>query len=209
VDFGAGGPLRKRHIQNKRLRKVKKRAPKLRWLARLSNRAGEIARSGAGPQLTFGAKIIGLPPRAMYLRRRMQAAASRIQASGSSLTAKLALGGVGWKESDPMVLEVAPPFGTIAALAWDQPKVRGDIADAWRQARDDMVGSSKKQRWAAVRGPVSAAFAHLLDVEVEWLAPFRIRALGQDICLLTTPPPVAIHQDPAGTRAASPGWAPH
>ncbi len=96
-----------------------------------SKGAREVARGGAGPQLTYGGNIIGLPPKIAYRRRRVQAAAVRIRAAGSSLTAKLAIGGEQWRDADPSVLEVVPPFITILNTSWDQPRLRSEMVDAW------------------------------------------------------------------------------
>ncbi len=188
IDFSAGGALRRRRTQGQRYSKVKKRINKIRWLAKLRGKARDVARGGAAPQLTFGGRVIGLPPRIRHARRRIQAAATRVRAAGSSLTAKLALGGSEWQEAEPLVTEVAPPFITVINIIWDQPRTRSEIIDAWRAAREDMMGCTIGQRWRLVKGPVSAAHAHLQDIEVEWKAPFTITALGRDICLITTPP---------------------
>ncbi len=188
IDFSAGGDLRRRKIQRKRVEKVKKRLHKIAWLARQRGRAKEVARAGAGPQLTYGAKIVGLPPKANYIRRKTQAAATRIRAAGSSLTAKLALGGDNWAEFDPMILEAAPPFTSLICALWDQPRLRCQFTSAWHKAKENMIGCSRKQRWSYIRGPVSAALAHLLDVEADWPSPFTVHLLGYDVCLVSTPP---------------------
>ncbi len=111
-----------------------------------------------------------------------------MRAAGASLTAKLALGGTNWTDSDPAVLEAAPPFVALVAMLWDQPRLRPDFIAAWHAARVRMVGCTKKQRWRCVNGPVSAALAHLQDIEADWKSPFLIHILGHDICTTTTPP---------------------
>ncbi len=131
IDFSAGGALRRRRTQGQRYSKVKKRINKIRWLAKLRGKARDAARGGAAPQLTFGGRVIGLPPRIRHARRRIQAAATRVRAAGSSLTAKLALGGSEWQEAEPLVTEVAPPFITVINMIWDQPRTRSEIIDAW------------------------------------------------------------------------------
>ncbi len=188
VDHSAGGAIKERRIQYKRMKQARRRVPRIKWLRKLGGKAREVARGGAAPKMTYGAKVIGLPPRAAHARRRIQAAASRISASGSSLTAKLALGGEQWCEADPAVLEVAPPFISIIELIWDQPHNRGYVIDAWRQARDTLTGCPPRRRWKITRGPVSAAYAHLLDLDIIWESPFTIRALDRRISLVATPP---------------------
>ncbi len=50
------------------------------------------------------------------------------------------------------------------------------------------MGCTRRQRWANVSGPVSAAYAHLEEIEAEWKTPFKVRILDRDVCLISTPP---------------------
>ncbi len=164
ADYSAGGRLRRRAGMNKRFTKNKKRGGRLRWFRRLGGRACEVARGGTGPSLAFGATAAGLPPRAQHLRRRLQAAASAISASGSSLTGKLAVGGDSYAESDPSVLDPNPPLLMLLALLWDSPRLRGEFIDTWRQLSSELAGLSPMRTWSEVRGITSAAWAHLRQV---------------------------------------------
>ncbi len=187
TDFAAGGVVRKRAVQKKRARKALSRKPKLKWWRRQGGNAREVARGGAGAELMYGAAAVGVPPAALRARRRLQAAASRVSASGASLTARLAVGGDRYGEADPAVLEANPPLGQVLALIWDQPRLRQDIIEAWRTADETSAMIGIGRIWRSIRGPVSAAHAHLRRIGAEWTAPFTIRLLDNVVNLLATP----------------------
>ncbi len=188
TDFAAGGVIRKRAVQKKRTRKALSRKPKLKWWRRQGGDAREIARGGAGAELMFGAAAVGVPLAALRARRRLQAAACRVSTSGASLTARLAIGGDRYGEADLAVLEANPPLGQVLALIWDQPRLRQDIIDAWLTADETSAKIGTRRIWRSIRGPVSAAYAHLLRIGAEWTAPFTIRLLDNAVNILATPP---------------------
>ncbi len=115
ADFSAGGVIRRRRGLRKRCHKNKKRWRRLRWWHRIGGNAREAARGGTGPSISFGASSAGLPPFASHLRRRLQAAASYVTASGSSLTTRLALGGNLFADIDPSVCDPNPPWPCSSA----------------------------------------------------------------------------------------------
>ncbi len=135
----------------------------------------------------FGAVAVGVPPAAMRARRRLQAAACRVSTSGASLTARLAVGGYHYGEADPAVTEANPPLGQVLALIWDQPRLRQDIIEAWRAAAEAAGEMGPRRIWRSIRGPVSAAYAHLLRIGAEWSGPFTIRLLGNAVNILAPP----------------------
>ncbi len=187
IDCAAGAPLRSRSVQRRRARKAARRITLVRRQQKLGGAARRVLRDGVAPEMTYGASVVGLPPKLLRARRRVQAAASRISTSASSLTAKLAIGGTDYDEADPLVCEAAPPFMTVLDIVWDDPRSLGDVADAWRQAHDSMMGCTSNQAWRATRGPVSSAMAHLKDLDIEWSAPFTVQLLGQAVSMVATP----------------------
>ncbi len=188
ADFGAGGVLRTRKLLRKRIQKAARRRGRMRWWRRLGGCAREVARGGIMPSISYGASAAGLPPRAQLMRRRMQAAALRIGASGSSLTSKLAVGGPDFGDCDPSVIDPSPQLGLLLQLLWDRPRLRADFLDCWRHLAEATVGLSAAQVWRQTRGMVSAAWAHLRQIGAEWTSPFRLRLLEAEVDLLTTSP---------------------
>ncbi len=188
ADFSAGGLLRRRRGLRKRMCKNGRRRARLRWWRGLGGDAREIARGGIGPSIAFGATASGLPPKAAHLRRRLQGATTYATASGSSLTARLALGGRKYGDSDPSVIDPNPPIIMLLSLLWDRPQLRSEFIDAWRSTAADLAGCAPMAAWRRVRGIVSAAWAHLRQHRAEWTAPFRLRLLGNDVDLVSTPP---------------------
>ncbi len=188
ADFSAGGLLRKRRGLRTRLARNRRRRNRVRWLARAGGRAREVARGGTGPSIAYGATAAGLPPRAQLTRRQIQGAATSISASGASLTAKLAVGGPLFAEADPSVLDPAPPLVMLLTLLWDVPRLRAHFIDSWRRFAVTLAGLSPPRTWLAVRGIVSAAWAHIRQLGGEWVAPFTLRLLDADVNILSMPP---------------------
>ncbi len=188
TDFTAGGVMRRRRAQNKRVKKVARRRGRLRWWRRLGGDAVEVSRGGAIPAVIYGAAATGLPPAALRTARRVQGAMSRIGASGASLTAKLAIGGANYRDVDPAVAHPAPPLKQILAILWEKPQERKDFVEAWRKIAIEFKTCGEQAAWRLIRGPISAAWAHLKRINLEWVSPFVMRALDHDIDLITTPP---------------------
>ncbi len=188
ADYSAGGIIRKRKLLKKRLGKALLRKKRLRWWRKLGGCAREVARGGVQPSVSYGASASGLPPRAQLARRRLQAAASRIGAAGSSLTSKLAIGGANFGDVDPTVLDPNPPMGLLLQLLWDRPRLRSDFLDCWHRTSDEFAGLPPEKVWSRVRGIVSASWAHLRQLGGDWESPFRLRLLDEHVDILATSP---------------------
>ncbi len=188
ADYAAGGKLVKRQLMNKRLGKAWNRRHRIRWWRRMGGAAAEVARGGTSPAIGYGATAVGLPPAALHRQRQLQAAASRVSASGSSLTAKLALGGRGHADVDPAVMHSNPPLLMVTELLWDQPATRSDFMDAWRQWSRTRDLIAPQRTWRHVNGIVSAAWAHLDRIGATWEKPFGIRLLDCIVNVLEVPP---------------------
>ncbi len=186
VDISMGGRLRRRPIQSKRFAAARARKRKLRWWRRIGGGATRVARGGACPQATYGADVVGIPPAAMRDLRRIQAAASRVSCGGSSLTAKLALGGRRFEEIDPAVLDVNMPLMAIIRRTWDVPQARHGVALSWLAASRDV--EQHGEDWRRVAGPVHAALLGLLRVGARWPRPFTIELLDEQVDFLRVPP---------------------
>ncbi len=124
----------------------------------------------------------------MRAARRIRASASRVGASGSSLTAKLAIGGERYAEADPGVLMANPALKFVLEELWDRPQTRSDFIDIWTYTAKEFQRCSSSAAWRMVRGPVSGAWAQLKGLGATWPAPFRIRLLDCDVDLLQAPP---------------------
>ena len=82
---------------------------------------------------------------------------------------------------DPATLESNPPLLAIASRIWDDPSIRSDFIRGWMAARADAQRAGCKWHW--VRGPIGAAWVSLARVQGEWVSPFVVRLLGQDVCM--------------------------
>ncbi len=190
ADFSAGGPLRLRPVSRKRLMKAMRRRRRLKWWRKIGGNAAEVARGGVVPSVTFGAQANGLPCSILRDLRRMQAATSSIRACGSSTSAKLALGGRNFAESDPGVSHANPPLVELARTLWDRPETRADHIISWRRAKRDLERLPVGKIWGAARGPAGAALGHLLRLDATWPSPFVVKLLDIDVKLLEVPPKV-------------------
>ncbi len=188
ADYAAGGRLMKRSLMMKRLHKAWNRRHRIRWWRRVGGAAAEVARGGTSPAIGYGASAGGLPPAVLHKQRQLQAAASRISASGSSLTVKLALGGCRHADVDPAVTHPNPPLMMISELLWDQPATRSVFMDAWRGCSKVRAHIMPQHIWKNITGIVSAAWAHLDRVGAAWEKPFGIRLLDNVVNLLELPP---------------------
>ncbi len=188
IDYSAGGPLRTRASQKARRSKAMGRRSRIAWLRRAGGPAKRVARQGALPEHSYGSEVNGLPPAALRDARRINAASSAIQCGGSSLTAKLALGGEAFGEHDPAVLHHNPPLKLLLMQIWDVPRRRETFVRAWYGARESIPRPDGNPNWANVNGPVSAAMAQLLRIGATWPRAFTIVALGQPVDILRVPP---------------------
>jgi hypothetical protein len=186
VDFAVGGRLRARPVQQKRFRSPWKRRARISWWRRQRGDATNVARAGVRPSVQYGADSIGITNTGLLCLRRIYGAAVGISCGGSSLTARLALGGSSYVDLDPAVTDANPPLMALAARLWDDPTVRVDFVKAWSAARRDAQEYGHTWHW--VRGPVGAAWASLLRIEAEWPSPFVVRLLGHEVSLVDVPP---------------------
>ncbi len=122
IDFAAGGPTRRRKVQVQRRRKADARRSRLKWWRAAGGRHAQgVARGGLLSTAAYGDSVIGVSNAALRDYRRIHAASSSIHCSGSSLTAKLAIGGHRYSEHDPGVLFCNPPLPPLLRKLWEQP----------------------------------------------------------------------------------------
>ncbi len=180
--------MRRRRVQAKRRAKGRQRLGKLRWLWRQGGQAKAVARDGICAEMKYGDEIVGLPNSVLRDMRRSHAAVTSIKVAGASTTAKLALGGNAYSEFDPAVLQVNPPLAALLGKIWDQPRSRSSFIRSWRQAEEEVAQTPAASRWSAIRGPVGAAWAHLLRVQGAWPRPFTVHIMDSEINILQVPP---------------------
>ena len=186
VDYAAGGRIRKRPVQQKRLQNAWCRRSRISWWRRLGGNAINVVRAGARPAVQYGSECIGLPDAALLQLRRIYSAATGISCGGSSLTAKLAVGGSNYEDIDPATVDSNPPLLALASRIWDEPSFRNGFVRAWLAAKADV--EQHGVRWNWVRGPVGAAWLSLARVKAEWPGPFVVRLLDQEVSMVDTPP---------------------
>ena len=193
VDFAAGGSLVRRPVLQKRISVNALRRSKLKWWRGLGGNASAVARAGPGKSLDYGDAAVGLHPRALRLIRRMQGAASKINAAGASLTVKLALGGSNYADIDAAVWTASGgPIKYILHLLWDYPWEREEFANMWRRMLPMALRLKTDRFWAQVKGPFSAAWAHVHRVNCEWLSPFVIEIGDFKVDIIATPPALTL-----------------
>ncbi len=125
------------------------------------------------PRLDLPPASLGIPPSVMRDVRRTRGAYARVRCGGASLTAKLALAGKNHKDADPAVLHAAPPLLAVAELLWDFPRMRHGFIYAWRAAVR-ATADAEEPVWDKANGPVIAAYCHVLQLGIKWVAPFRV-----------------------------------
>ena len=171
-----------------RLRKAVRRKSKVRWWRRLGGDAVSVARAGIIASGAHAAEVSGIPPAAMRDMCRAVAAAALVQAVGASLTARLAVGGEQAAEADPRVLQHNPPLKFLLGWLWDHPEELQQFVVSWYDLRDRSRHWSLKERWRNIRGPLSAAWAHIVAADMDWVSPFLLRSRGVDVqCLEFSP----------------------
>ncbi len=189
VDYSAGGQMTRKPIQAKRAAKVKKRASKIAWWRKLCGKhAKQVVKGGLTPSVTHGGHVHGIPSSVIKKLRAAQASVCKVRCGGSSVTARLAIGGEKHQDIDPAVVIGVPPFMSLISALWDDPKCRQPYTKGWLRAREELAGAHPTVASRRIRGPIGAARHHLAAIGVEWPAPFRIKALGHQINILETPP---------------------
>ena len=188
ADFSAGGIFRARPSMWARVRTAFRRRSKVRWWRRLGGDARSVARGGLVASGAHAAEVSGIPPAAMRDLRRAVAAATPVQAVGASLTARLAVGGEQAAEADPRVLMHNPPLKFLLGWLWDHPEERQQFVLSWHDLRAKSRQWSTKEWWKNIRGPLSAAWAHLVAVDMDWVSPFLVRSRGVDVQFLDLAP---------------------
>ncbi len=86
----------------------------------------------------------------MLTMRRIQGAACRIRCGGSSLTARLAIGGDDYGDVDPGVLDSALPARAVLNRLWDEPRCRAQLVPMWRNACEEVGRAPPSRRWQQV-----------------------------------------------------------
>ncbi len=189
VDFAAGGPVRRRRVQVARRRKAVARKPRLKWWRLSGGRhVANVAKGGLLPTAAYGDAVVGVTNAALRDYRRIHAASVHVQCAGSSLTAKLAVGGTAYADHDPAVIHSNPTLMPLLRKLWDQPGCRGGVVMGWRRAQDEVANTPTSEQWAKSGGPIMATLLHFNRVGIRWVAPFRIVALDHEVDLIATPP---------------------
>ncbi len=184
--------MSRRPTARTRLKKAKKRKKRLRWWRSKGGNAAEAGRGGIVPSVYYAARATGVTAAMLRDTRRILVATSRIQASGSSTTARLALGGNNFDDIDPGVIHPNPPLVALAQAWWDEPQSRSDHVRTWSSAKQRLDGISLARAWRMVRGPVDAALLHLLQIGASWPRPFVVLLLDRQVDLLKIPPLVVL-----------------
>ena len=143
-----------------------------------------VARAGPGKSFDNGDAAVGLHPRALCLIRRLQGAASRINAAGASLIVKLALGSNNYTDMHASVWTASGgPVKYILHLLWDYPQEREEFANMWRRMLPMASRLTTDRFWAKVWGPFSAAWARVHRANCKQLSQFvtEIGAVKVDI----------------------------
>ncbi len=189
VDYSAGGPMTRKPIQAKRIGKISKRGGKIAWWRKLCGlHVKQTVRGGLVPSVTHGGHVHGIPSGAMKKLRTTQASVCKVRCGGSSVTARLAIGGDGFRDIDPAVLIGIPSLINLASAIWDEPGCRQPFTKGWLRAREEIAAAHPATAYRRIRGPIGASRLQLAAVGADWPAPFRITLLGQDVDMLTTPP---------------------
>jgi hypothetical protein len=132
-------------------------------------------------------RFVGITNSALQCVRKIMGSATGFSCGGSSLTARLAVGGKSHAELDPAVEDANPPLMALISRLWERPHMRADFVFAWRAARSAATGEDAG-KWHWVRGPVGAAMTTMQRLEAKWKSPFLITLLNQEIDILQTPP---------------------
>ena len=98
--------------------------------------------------------------------------------------ARLALGGDQAAEADPRVLFHNLPLKFVMSLLWDNVENRQGFVVSWYALRERSSGWGSKEWWRNIRGPLSAAWAHLVEVGVEWISKFVVRFRWMEVSFL-------------------------
>ncbi len=147
-----------------------------------------MAKEGVCAEMRYGEQVDGINNPLLRDMRKVHAATSMIKVPGSSTTAKLALGGAEYGEFDPAVTRVNPPLAALLGMLLDRPQTRSAFVQSWRQAQEEVGQAEPTKRWSKIRGPVGAAWAHLLRIEAAWPRPFQLQLLDENINIIEMPP---------------------
>ncbi len=186
--IAAGGKVAHRRSNAARLRKAARRRKRLHWLRACGGKASQVARGGIAKQANYEGAVTGIDCRAMRFTRQMQGATCRVRGGGSSLTARLAVGGPDYAEFDPWVLDAPAPVRAVLDRIWDEPRLRSELVRMWLRAKTEVYDAPPGKRWSSVRGLVGAAMAHIKRIGAQWPRPFAMSFLGHTIDILTVPP---------------------
>ncbi len=187
TDYAAGGPIRDRKAHLSRRRMARRRKARIGWLRRMGGRAGEVVRGGTQMSELYGAETAGLNPASMRNVRMMMGSVSKVRAGGASLTVKLALGGHGASDADPLVTHGNTALDAVTAKLWDEPRSRRGLVPTWRKYVDVLGNKPPREQWLHVHGPVGAAMVQLHRIGGDWMKPYAIQLLGCEIDLLNPP----------------------
>ncbi len=139
------------------------------------------------PAAIDGGEVHGISPSTLRDVRRTHGCATTVSCHGSSLTAKLAIGGRDFNEFDLGVEEANPPLKLLLRKLWDHPTSRAKFVFGWRQARHEI--EEMGLTWSTgLRGPIGAVMLHLRRIGAEWPRPFVLKLLGHDVDLLQVTP---------------------
>ncbi len=188
VDYAAGGRLGHRPLQAQRRCKALRRRSRLRWWMRMGGKGEPIAAGGMLPELSYGCDAVGLPPAAMRDARKIIASANAVSAAGSSLTAKLAIGGPQGNDAEPILRQGNIVVQAVLNRLWDRPQCRHRFVRTWSRARADLDDEHEGTNWASSRGPVGVAMLQLRRLGVKWAKPFVLGVGDHELKILEMPP---------------------
>ncbi len=188
IGFSAGGKITRRITNGARLRKALRRKCRLQWLRRNGGRAGRVIKDGVKPAVNDEATVSGVSNHSMNLIRRMQGNACRVRGGGTSLTARLAIGGEAFGDIDPWILDCSAPVFALLSKLWDEPRCRSELVPLWRKASEEIAKAPERSRWKNIRGIVGASMAHILRIGGRWDKPYHFTLLEHEVDVLATPP---------------------
>ena len=169
-DLGVmNNPTRRRNtsLQQQRLRKTKARLLKISPLAKTLRRARSLTVTGATPQATWGAGVIGIAPTQMSRLRSWTAASSGITAHGRCRTTAIAVAFGHLR--DPMIVCTRQQVDLWIQLWRGEPQLRQLAVRHWRDAHARLqppnLGheASSTSSWNGVIGPFTTTLAVLRD----------------------------------------------
>ncbi len=200
VDFAAGQPRRlhgrgsKRAVRLGRLKQKAVRMQRIRSV--VGKRMPTIFCAGPLPEAVYGAAVNGMSDAEVLTLRRCAAQAYTPRARGRSLSRLLLLVGVPtWRAEVEVILEYSRQVWQASLLgadvAEDGTLSLAQLSRMWHavSTKEILPGAGDRRNWAAVRGPIGAAWLSLHRIGWTMSGPFTLRDHdGEELVLTTTTP---------------------